>query len=138
MTEQNSKNGTAMPYSFFKKVSMIGLVLSAVASVVLGVLLSWRWSCGVLVGYFWVFLNSFFLFQLLGMSFTPGAKRKDRILILSILKFPVLYVAGFFILQSRVFPVLSILAGLTLFFLAFFAAWIGLNLSQNRTERSAS
>lgn len=127
-----------MSHSFFKKVSVTGFVLSAAAAGVLGAALSWLWACGVLVGYGWIFLNSFFLFQLLEMSFLPGTKRKDRILFLSILKFPVLYVAGFFILQSRVFPVLSVLAGLTLFFLAFFAAWLRLNFSQARAERGAS
>ncbi len=127
-----------MPYSFFKRVSTVGLVASFLAAGALGLLASWLWACGILIGYFWIFLNSYFLFQLLEMSFTPGPKRKNRVLLLSVIKFPVLYIAGFFILTTRVFPVAAVLLGLTLFLLAFFLVWIKLNLAQSRAERSAS
>lgn len=51
-------------------------------------------------------------------------KLNEKILLLSVLKFPVLYLAGFFILKSRAFPILSIFTGLTLFFAAFLLTWI--------------
>ena len=40
-----------------------------------------------------------------------------------------LYLAGFFILKSRVFPVGSILIGMTLFMIAFAVAWFHENLA---------
>ena len=138
MTEQNSKSGMPMPYSFFKKVSTIGLVLSVLAACALALFAPWPWSCGLLIGYFWIFLNSYFLFRLLEMSFTPGPKRKNRILLLSVIKFPVLYVAGFFILTTRVFPIYSVLLGLTAFFLAFFALWVRSNPAGKTVEKGAS
>lgn len=89
----------------------------------------WKFGAGVLVGFAWIYVNSYFLFKLFHMSFETKVKASDKILLISILKFPVLYVAGFFILKSRVFPVYSILTGLTIYFLSFVAAWIKLNFS---------
>ncbi|MGH7197939.1 MAG: hypothetical protein ACREH5_04265 [Candidatus Omnitrophota bacterium] len=127
-----------MPYSFFRRVSTVGVVLAVLAAAALGFFASWPASCGILVGYFWIFLNSYFLFQLLEMSFTPGPKRKNRILFLSVIKFPVLYVAGFFILTTRVFPIYSVLLGLTAFLLAFFALWVRSNPAGKTVEKGAS
>lgn len=124
-----------MAYSFFKKVSAIGSVLSVSAAAVFGFRHSWLWSCGVLVGYCWVFLNGYFLFQLLELSFTAGPRSKNRIFFLSILKFPVLYVAGYFILTNRVFPIYGILLGLTFFFLAFFVVWLKSSLGGGQLEK---
>lgn len=128
-----------MRNSFFKGVAIAGFILSAAAALVLFLLGYWPWALGVLVSTFWIFLNSFFLFQLLEMSFSPAkAKGKDRILILSVLKFPVLYVAGFFILKSRFFPIYSILLGLTLFMLAFSIMWFRFNFDKRNLEGNVS
>ena len=90
------------------------------------------WAAGVLTGSAWMFINFYFLFRLLDMGFAPllsGAPRRmtgwsqDRILLLSVLKFPVIYLAGFFILKSRFFPVSSLVAGLTGFFVALLFSW---------------
>ena len=133
-----------MYYSFFKGVSFLGLGLTAVFSVILFFLKGWSWASGVLVGSLWVFLNSFFLYQLLEMglhpaldtrnsqSFVKGGvhpkpKQNEKILIFSILKFPVLYIIGFFILRTRVFPVYSVLLGLTLYFVALGIMWVKFN-----------
>ena len=90
------------------------------------------WVGAVLAGAAWVFLNFYFLFRLLDISFSPAPKSnpatqasagRDKILLWSILKFPVIYVAGFFILKSRFFPVSGILTGLTIFFAALIFSW---------------
>ena len=96
-----------------------------------------RAACGVLVAAAWVFLNSFFLFELFQMGLDPALPEadsrgrkggvKDRVLLFSILKFPVLYLAGFFVLWKRFFPVSGILAGLTAFVAAFFLTWMRFN-----------
>ena len=117
-----------MYYSFFKSVSFLGLGLTAVFSLVLFFLKSWAWGSGTLVGSLWVFLNSFFLYQLLEIGLNAKPRQKERILVFSILKFPVLYIAGFFILKTRFFPVTSVLLGLTLYFVALGVVWIWFNL----------
>ena len=76
-----------------------------------------NWAAGFAVGGAWVFLNFYLLFQLLKIALSQPA-RKNRIFVLSMLKFPVIYVAGFFILKSRFFPVSGVLTGLTIFFIA--------------------
>ena len=116
--------------SFFKMVSFLGFVLSLLASLGLLFFKQWAGAMGILVGAFWVFLNSYFLFQLLEMGLTPKTRQNDKILLFSVLKFPVLYMAGFFILKSRFFPLYGILSGLTLFVLAFLLAWLKFNLSE--------
>lgn len=109
---------------FFNTLSLIGFLLSVLVSASLSFAGRWPAALGVLVGALWIFLNSFFLFQLLEMSIHRKARQKDRILLFSVFKFPVLYVAGYFILKSRFFPIYSLLVGLTLFLAAFGLAWI--------------
>ena len=93
---------------------------------------------GIWISAAWIFLNSFFLFRLMQIGFEPRVRRSDKILLLSILKFPVLYVAGFFILKTRVFPIYSILAGLSLFILAFVVTWVRFNIESKMPEKSIS
>lgn len=79
---------------------------------------------GILTGSLWFFLNSFCLYQLLEIGLGDKSKHKESVLIFSILKFPVLYLIGFFILKSRFFPVESLLSGLTLYLLSFGIVWM--------------
>jgi len=69
----------------------------------------------------------FFLFQLVQMSLNPVVKSKNKIFVVSVLKFPVLYLIGFLILKSRFFPMDSILIGLSIFLAVFLIAWIRFN-----------
>jgi hypothetical protein len=82
---------------------------------------------GVLTGLAWMFLNTHFLMRLIKMGFenTQGssAQQKKRILVLSVVKFPVLYLTGFFILKTRFFPIGGILTGLTLSLIALVVWW---------------
>lgn len=126
-----------MSSRFFKNVSITAsalLALSAIAFVAAG---RPSGAAGTFVGGLWIFLNSFFLFQLLEVGMNAQARPKDRILLLTVLKFPVLYVAGYFILKSRFFPVYGILAGLTAFMAAFVFQWIRMNAA-GAVERRAS
>lgn len=115
--------------TFFKNLSFTGALFALIgagASLACGAGL---FGLGVLTGAAWIFLNSYFLFRLVQIGFEPKARVSDKILLFSILKFPVLYVAGYFILKSRVFPVMGVLTGLTLFMAAFVLCWIKANLA---------
>ena len=84
------------------------------------------WAAAALTGASWAYVNFYFLFRLLeiAMSFdTAPGRMKNRILLWSLLKFPVLYIAGFFILKCRLFPVSGILTGLTVIFGALVFSW---------------
>lgn len=124
--------------SFYKNTALAAHLLALAAAAGLMMLGHWPWSLGVLVATFWIFLNFFFLFRLLDMVMNPKGKAKNRILLLSILKFPVLYAAGFFILKSRFFPIYSLLLGLTLFMIVFTFGWFRMNLGSKSLEGRAS
>jgi hypothetical protein len=89
------------------------------------------WSAGVLTGGAWMYVNFYFLFRLLDLGFASSmgavsavsSRTRDRILVMSVLKFPVIYLAGFFILKSRLFPLSAVLVGLTIFFVALLISW---------------
>ena len=117
-------------------MSAAAVFFSAIASLFSFARGAWMFGLGIWVGTAWIFLNSYFLFRLFQISFDPGASRSDRILVLSILKFPVLYVAGFFILKTRVFPVYAILAGLTLFMIAFVFSWARFNFPPKMPQKA--
>ncbi|OIO38842.1 MAG: hypothetical protein COT00_02285 [Candidatus Omnitrophica bacterium CG07_land_8_20_14_0_80_50_8] len=119
-----------MYYSFFKSVALLGVGSTAVISLAVLFLKGWAWSAGILVGGLWVFLNSCFLYQLLEISLHPKPGQNQKILLLSIVKFPVLYLVGFFILRTRVFPVTGVLLGLTLYFAALGIVWVRFNLGK--------
>lgn len=124
--------------TFFKKTAIIAHLLAFIAALGLALMGLWPWSLGVLVATFWVFLNFFFLFKLIDMAMNPKGKAKNQIFVLSMLKFPVLYAAGFFILKSRYFPTYSLLLGLTLFMIVFTFGWFRMNLGAKPLEGRAS
>ncbi len=114
--------------SLFKKLSVMAALFVFAASLLFFVRGAWLFGLGIWVSAAWIFLNSYFLFRLIQIGFEPRVRMNDQILLFSILKFPVLYVAGFFILKTRVFPVYSILTGLSLFILAFIITWVRYNM----------
>jgi hypothetical protein len=108
----------------FRMITTFGFALAALAAVAFAAAGRISAALGVCVGAAWMFLNFFFLFRLVAMSVAPPTdKIGRRLAVLSVLKFPVLYVAGYFILASRYFPVESLVAGLTAFVAALAVLW---------------
>ena len=83
---------------------------------------------GVLVSSAWMLVNGFFLMRLVRMaaevSAAEGLKRKNKVFMLSVIKFPVLYLVGFFILKTRFFSIGGIVTGLTISLLVFALFWL--------------
>ena len=70
------------------------------------------WASGLMIGVIWSVFNyslTLTLFEIALLQKDP--KRMGRTLMI---KFPVLYLAGFFVLRYNLFPVMSILAGIGL------------------------
>jgi F-type H+-transporting ATPase subunit a len=121
-----------MQNNFFKNASYLGFAISFLTAAAFWLILGQGMAAlGVLVGALWVFLNSFFLFQLIEMSIASKTVKKDRILLLTIIKFPFLYLLGYFILSSRHFPVMSLLVGLTIFFFSLLFFWLRHNATRS-------
>jgi hypothetical protein len=66
---------------------------------------------GILVGAAWSTLNFILTINLLEMALLN--KPKDKLLLLLLIKFPLLYLLGFYILINKFFPVLSLLLGIS-------------------------
>lgn len=69
------------------------------------------WVFGFITGALWSIANLVFTIHILKISVLKNDPKKLSALIM--LKFPVLYLAGFFIISSGIFPVASLLTGLT-------------------------
>jgi hypothetical protein len=69
------------------------------------------WIIAFIIGAGWSLLNFMLLLSILQISILE--KPKKHLVAILLLKFPVLYLIGFLILNSRLFPVSGILAGLT-------------------------
>ncbi|MDD5136906.1 MAG: hypothetical protein PHX20_02885 [Candidatus Omnitrophica bacterium] len=70
-----------------------------------------RWSLGFIVGAAWSVANFYFTVNIFKISVLK--KDATKLTALVLLKFPVLYLAGFLILISKAFPVAGLLTGLT-------------------------
>lgn len=100
-------------------------MLDAAAATAFAAAGNYSGALGALAGGAWLFLNLLLLARLMEMAIDVKSRgKKDKILVLSVLKFPVLYLTGFFILKSRIFPVTGILAGLTAVIAAFAFQWL--------------
>ena len=107
----------------FRMVSARGLWLTLGLSLGLFVYGKRIWACGILVGAAWMYLNCFFLVRVTEIGFGYRKNSRGAVPLLLFFKFPVIYGAGYFILVSRFFPVFSLVAGITVFFVAFAIAW---------------
>ncbi len=95
-----------------------------------------RFIFAILISVVWMLVNGFLLMRLVklavtGSQLTPS-QQKNKILVLSLLKFPLLYVVGFFILRSRFFPIGGILIGLTAALLVLTLVWARMNILSRR------
>lgn len=72
-------------------------------------------SAGILVGASWLMANFLLTINLLEIAVLKRANR--RLLLLLLIKFPVLYLLGFLIIFWKLFPVASLLAGMSLIIL---------------------
>ena len=113
-----------MKNSLFNKLTVLAAIFTCAGSLFFFIHGAWMFGAGIWVSAAWIYLNTYFLFRLVQIGLEPRVRMNDQILLFSILKFPVLYVAGFFILRTRVFPIYSILTGLTLFIVAFILVWV--------------
>lgn len=118
-----------MPSQYFKKVVFLGFLFCLIAACVAVFKRQTLFAMAVGVSSLWMFVNGYFLMRLVAIGMNAAQAPKNKILVLSLLKFPVLYGTGFFILKTRFFPVEGILTGLSLFFLAFAVVW-GMNIKK--------
>jgi len=69
------------------------------------------YGAGILVGASWLMANFLFTLNLLEIAILKRPKQK--LLLLLLIKFPVLYLLGFLILALKIFPAVSLLLGMS-------------------------
>jgi len=70
------------------------------------------WAEGFLVAVLWSILNFWLSAEVLKIALLK--ENKQKLFLMLLVKFPLLYLLGFFVLVSRLFEVSSLLIGLTL------------------------
>lgn len=104
-----------------KAVNLIVLAVG-IASVILIAMNRLSWATGLLVATAWSIINFLLLTNILGMAMLQKSKR--ALLAALLIKFPVLYLVGYLIIASKLFPLSSILTGLiTLIILGVATIW---------------
>ncbi len=104
---REGSNGVNLIIKKSFKVTLV-LVLATVA--VLIFMRQERWAGGFAVGALWSSVNFLFTIRILDVAVLR--QPKPKLLLFLLVKFPLLYILGLFILISGFFPVWSILAGL--------------------------
>ena len=79
-------------------------------------------SAGILVGASWLMANFLLTINLLEIAVLKRASKK--LLLFLLVKFPVLYLLGFLIIARKLFPVASLLTGMSLIILVLGASSI--------------
>ena len=92
------------------------LISAAIIAIVSAVFKNIIWAGGFLTGVGWSTINFLFTLNILKIALLQREKTKMSLLLLA--KFPVLYLLGFIILASGIFPVSSLLSGAGLIFVA--------------------
>ena len=87
----------------------------------------------------WGSLNLWFLTQLVVEIFSPGKEiRKGKVIVIAVVKFPLLYAAGYLLLRINYFPAISLISGFTLIFLVMFLKALGrwvLSLDKDKAKQ---
>ncbi|MGB8656394.1 MAG: hypothetical protein WCE90_01250 [Candidatus Zixiibacteriota bacterium] len=115
-----------MGVEFIHRVIKTSLVVAVLCFLFVAVYYRFGFAAGIVAGTLWGCLNLWFLTQLVTEVFSPGREvRKRRVVLIAVVKFPLLYVAGYILLKMRFFPAISLVAGFTLMFLVMFLKALG-------------
>ena len=106
----------ALGLDFIRRVIMTTGVLSVLALLFISVYYDWRFGLGVFFGSAWGIANLHFLRELVVAVVTPDEIDRRKVVLLALVKFPVLYFAGYLLLKFGGLSVLSFLIGFSLLF----------------------
>ncbi len=90
----------------------ISVTLVFVLALALALMKHLAYAAGILIGATWLMANFLFTFNLLEIAILK--KPKQKLLLLLLIKFPVLYLLGFLILSLKLFPFSSLFLGMTI------------------------
>lgn len=92
-----------------EKVIKINVIIALLMALVFAFMRKFSFSCGILVGSAWSIANALLTIKLIEIAILR--KAKNKLLLLLLIKFPVLYLLGFLILIYKVLPIFSLFLG---------------------------
>jgi hypothetical protein len=108
-----------MGLEFVNQVIKITLLLAGMCFVI-GLFYNLPYASGIAAGAIWGCVNLFLLKHLLQNWLMFGQRDYIKFYTISFIKFPLLYLAGYGLLSISYFPILSLLLGFSLIFVAIF------------------
>lgn len=115
-----------MGVEFIHRVIKTTLVLAALGFLFVTVYYDFKFGGGILASAVWGCLNILFLTHLITEVFSPGKEiRKGKVIMIAVVKFPLLYAAGFLLLRTGYFPLVSLVIGFSLLFVVMFLKAMG-------------
>ncbi len=114
-----------MGLDFINRIIRTSLLLGALIFIFGSYYFDWQYSMGIFAGMLWGSANLWFIRQFMVSYLTTGERDAKKLAIIAVIKFPVLYLAGFFLLWFNLFPVLSFVIGFTLIFVVIVLKALG-------------
>jgi ABC-type uncharacterized transport system permease subunit len=127
-----------MGIEFIHRVIKTSLILAFLIFLFVSFYYRFDYASGIFVGCGWGCMNLFFLTNLITETTNLEGINKKRVLLLVLLKFPLLYVTGYFLLRINYFPVTSLLVGFTLIFAVVLLKAVGkmvISLPRKKDEK---
>ncbi len=114
-----------MGIEFIYRIIRTSLVVSALCFIFIAVYYLFPFGLGLFLGTVWGCLNLFFITQLVTEALSLKKPNKFKVWLILLVKFPLLYSAGYALLKIGYFRVESLLAGFTLIFAVTFMKALG-------------
>lgn len=103
-----------MDTAFITRTLKASLLLTALSFLLFSYYRGGSWALGFCLGALWTAASLYLLRELAVRFLTTGDRPLSALLVLALLKFPILYVAGYFILAAGIYPVSAPLLGFAL------------------------
>ncbi|KPJ48785.1 MAG: hypothetical protein AMJ41_04250 [candidate division Zixibacteria bacterium DG_27] len=105
-----------MGLEFIARVIRTSVVVSLIQLPFVALYFDYRYSLGIVLGCLWGVVNLYFLRSVIVCYTKLSQRSKRQLLLLLLLKFPLLYLVGYLLLEWSLFPVMSLVVGFTLIF----------------------
>lgn len=124
-----------MNLNFINRIIKHTLLL-AIICLVMGFFYHFSYGTGILLGAMWSCLNLLFMKNLLQQWLTLKARSYIKTSVLAVIKFPLLYLAGYQLLKISYFQASSLIIGFSLIFIVLFFEGVGALFLEKSTKNT--
>jgi hypothetical protein len=114
-----------MGIEFIYRIIRTSLIVAVLSFLFISVYYSFPFGLGLFLGTVWGCLNLFFITQLIIEAVSLKKPNKGKVILILLVKFPLLYFAGYILLWLRYFSAESLIIGFTLIFAVTFLKALG-------------